>query len=284
MLLFQQQHQRRRASSVVVVSSLMAAIAACCTISLNVLLLLSLATSNHPGAVGAVEGSSRGGGEGGGLSVSSFWKRRWHKNNKNYTPLLFFTVPPGIMPECDAMEKTVRMVEQELGVHVERRDVVRNPANEAVLNQIVASLGSSGQGGGGGGGPQLLQNHGTPPFLYHRESLQSVSISPSSGSSKTKKKTPQHSKINRDRVRAWAKGRLVPPAGPSMQGANDAAALPVLLMPQEDINDDDSINHSEDAVELLEDMALSPEQLRGKRLMQERTDAKARANTKSTKE
>ena len=71
------------------------------------------------------------------------------------------------------MEDAVRQVERELDVRVERMDILRQPANEALLQLIT-------------------QQQRTAPFLYHRESCQSVHLTPAlpgagSGSSKNKK-------------------------------------------------------------------------------------------------
>ena len=80
----------------------------------------------------------------------------WGKKD-TYTPLVFFTVPPGLLPENDAMEKAVRDVERELGVKVERLDILRNPAAEGAMSLLTGK---------------------SPPFLYNRESCQSVDIKP----------------------------------------------------------------------------------------------------------
>ena len=170
---------------------------------------------------------------------------------KQYTPLLFFTVPAGLMAECDAVEQTVREVEKELGVRVARMDVLRNPANEAVL--------------------AVLAQQRTPPFLYHRESCQTISITPTattSGNAKSKKKSMPVA-VDKERIRAWAKGWYLTTTGSMDMGSAGKNAPPVVLQ-QEDT--------AMDQAELLEDMALTPEQLRGKRLMQERTEAKATAD------
>ena len=47
-------------------------------------------------------------------------------STKKYTPLIFFRVPPGLSPECDAMEQSVQEIEGELGIHVDRMDIARN--------------------------------------------------------------------------------------------------------------------------------------------------------------
>lgn len=197
-------------------------------------------------------------------------KNRWFtalqkkkKQSSSYTPLLFFTVPPGLMPECDAVEKTVREIEKELGVTVQRMDVLRNPANEAVLN--------------------LLSQHRSPPFLYHRESCQTVVVAPAAASSsnsrasgggaksKQQQQSPQRMPVavDKERIRAWAKGRyLTKHSGSHTEMSSAGKQAPPIVLEQED--------SAMDQAELLEDMALTPEQLRGKRLMQERTNAKSK--------
>lgn len=100
----------------------------------------------------------------------------WGFSKKSkYTPLLFFTVPSGMIPECDAMERAVRKIEKDVGVRVERLDLLRTPEAEAVLGLLTQK---------------------TPPFLYHRESAQVVHI-PTGGS------------IDLERLRRWTKGRMV---------------------------------------------------------------------------
>jgi len=180
----------------------------------------------------------------------------WRK--KEYTPLLFFKVPHGMLEECDAMERTVSEIERELGVRVERLDVLRHPENQAVL--------------------ELLTQQRTPPFLYHRESCQTVYLTPAAttkggggGDSSSKKKKQQQPPVfvNKDRVRAWAKGRFLTQhsAAAVMDDAATKVKAPVMLPPPED--DDGAM----DQMELLEEMALTPEQREGKRLIQERTQA-----------
>jgi hypothetical protein len=159
---------------------------------------------------------------------------------KKYTPLLFFKVPPGLIPECDAMEKCVRDVELELGVRVERLDILRDPSAEAVL---------------------ALLTQKTPPFLYHRESCQVVHVTPSSGDSS---KADMPIAIDKQRVRAWAKGRLLQAR---REASGKKSATPVVVS-----QEDNSISQDD----LLEDMALTPEQLKGKQLIRERTEAKSK--------
>lgn len=115
-----------------------------------------------------------------GVHIPSFLKK------KEYTPLVFFTTPPGIIDGCDAMEKVVRQVEKELGVRVERLDILRDPKAEAAL---------------------ALLTRRPPPFLYHRESCQVVTL-PSLDGKQTTKDMPTF--VDKERVRAWAKGRHLP--------------------------------------------------------------------------
>jgi hypothetical protein len=58
-------------------------------------------------------------------------ERLLNKKQK-YTSLVFFKVPKDVIPECDAMERIVRQAEQEVGLRVERMDIVRIPAAAAI--------------------------------------------------------------------------------------------------------------------------------------------------------
>jgi hypothetical protein len=157
---------------------------------------------------------------------------------KEYTPLVFFKVPPGLIPECDAMEDCVSQVEKELGVRVERLDILKDPSAEAALG---------------------LLTQRTPPFLYNRESCQVVSTSARPG----EKIDPSMAvRVDKDRVRAWAKGRFLPP---KKSGANIGA--PVVLSQDDKGMDQD---------ELLDDMSLTPLQRKGKEAIKERTEKKAK--------
>jgi len=98
---------------------------------------------------------------------------------KKYSPLLFFTVPKEYSPENDGLEKCVSQVEKELGVRVERLDVMRDPPSQALLGLLTRQ---------------------SPPLLYNRESCQVISF----GGSKP-------ARIDKSRVIAWAKGRYLPP-------------------------------------------------------------------------
>jgi len=94
------------------------------------------------------------------------------KNKKEYTPLLFFKAPKGIIPECDFAEKMVSQIEKELGVKVDRFDVMRDPRARVLYDKLDT------------------QSKQQLPLLYHRESRQSV-----------------FGLTDKNRVRAWAKGR-----------------------------------------------------------------------------
>lgn len=98
------------------------------------------------------------------------------RQRKTYTPLLFFKVPKGTMNECDAMEKSIRSIEKEQGVHVERLDIMRNRAARRLYDKLVEG-----------------DIRSPFPLLYHRESLQRV-----------------YGVADIDYVRSWSKGRLLP--------------------------------------------------------------------------
>jgi Glutaredoxin-like domain (DUF836) len=168
--------------------------------------------------------------------------------------LLFFTLPPGINPVCDATDRVVRQVERELQVRVQRMDILRQPENEAVLLAVAQSLTPPP------GSPQ-------PPFLYHRESRQIYQVATPTVNKKTASSTPTLPFIDKERIRAWAKGRYL---SPSMGGSHRVAAA---AAPNAPVVDDASSGAMEQA-ELMEELSLTPEQLKGKRLMQERTKAK----------
>eukprot|EP00980_Cylindrotheca_fusiformis_P002115 scaffold473_cov132-Cylindrotheca_fusiformis.AAC.20 len=159
---------------------------------------------------------------------------------KEYTPLVFFTVPRDIIPECDEMEKVVSQVERELGVRVERFDILRDPAAEATLSVLTSRR---------------------PPFLYNRESCQVVSVPGSDGT----KAASSSVTIDKERVRAWAKGRFLAP-----KSAKSRA--PKVFAQKE---------NSIDQKELLEDMSLTPEQKSGKEAIKKRTQEKSESLKKS---
>jgi hypothetical protein len=133
--------------------------------------------------------------------------QRPHKN-KHYTPLVYFTVPPGLIPECDAMDKCLSQVEEELDVRVERLDVLRRPEAEAVLTLLTTR---------------------TPPFLYHRESCQVVHV-------------PKGGRVDPSRIRAWAKGRyLVPVAAAAAASSSSQGGPPIVLSQESTAIDQDEL-------------------------------------------
>lgn len=149
----------------------------------------------------------------------------------------------------DALEKSVRQLEKELEVKVERLDVLRSP-EAAVLLSLITQRSAA--------------------FLYHRESLQSIHVptAEAPGGSKTTSKngsgaTTIPAYIDKDRLRAWAKGRYLPTA---------KLESPRRGKPPTVISQDSSALDQE---ELLEDMALTPLQRKGKEAIKERTEAKA---------
>jgi hypothetical protein len=171
------------------------------------------------------------------------------RRRRNYTPLVFFKVPQGNIAECDEMEQVIKQVEQELGVRVERLDIARDPSAAATLN--------------------VLTHHG-PPYLYHRESLQTIFVLDPMGSRKETKleeNSVAMPKIDKDRVRAWAKGRYLPPPGLKF-GLPTSNNAPVLISKEDNAMDQDEL-------EALKDMSLTPEQLQGKQAMKERTAKRA---------
>eukprot|EP00978_Attheya_sp_CCMP212_P031325 scaffold117941_cov60-Attheya_sp.AAC.7 len=111
-------------------------------------------------------------------SVAKAVQKRTGK--KQYTPLLFFTAPKGVSSDVDLTEKKISQLEEELGVTVERLDVMRDRASSA-LNDLVNPF-----------------PDGKLPFLYHRESRQKL--------------VGIESCMDEHRLRAWAKGRWLPPS------------------------------------------------------------------------
>jgi hypothetical protein len=212
---------------------------------LDVLILSLLALSNHAAA------------EKKGLQklLPTFLRR---SKVATYTPLLFFTLPPGINPVCDTTDRVVRQVERELQVHVERLDILRQPENEGVLLAVAQSLSPPP------GSPQ-------PPFLYHRESRQIYQVAVPNANKKTASSTANNIPyIDKERIRAWAKGRYL---SPSIGGGHRVAPAAAPDAPVVD----DATSGAMDQAELMEEMSLTPEQLKGKRLMQERTKARESA-------
>uniref|UniRef100_A0A7S0YB03 Thioredoxin domain-containing protein n=1 Tax=Pseudo-nitzschia delicatissima TaxID=44447 RepID=A0A7S0YB03_9STRA len=169
---------------------------------------------------------------------------------KEYSPLVFFTFPKGYVEECDEMDRIVSEVEQELGVRVERLDIARDPAAQATM--------------------QLLTSQQGPPFLYHRESCQIVTGTPQpKTNSRNAAPEAKPAGIDKSRVRAWAKGRYLPPVGVKLGATSKKSSNAPIVISQED--------NAVDQAELIKESSLTPEQLEGKRAMEERT-AKATAN------
>lgn len=140
------------------------------------------------------------------------------------------------------MESIVSEVERELGVRVERLDVARDPAAQATM--------------------QILTNQQGPPFLYHRESCQVVTGT-SSQTRANQKNEAKLEGIDKSRVRAWAKGRYLPPAGMKLGATSKKSNNAPIVISQED--------NALDQAELIKESSLTPEQLEGKRAMEERT-------------
>ena len=184
-------------------------------------------------------------------------KRVGGMNKKSYTPLVFFTVPKDIIPECDEMEKVIKQVENELGVRVERLDILRDEGAEALLSSLTKR---------------------SPPFLYNRESLQVISIPTGSGPGSSDdeeeegssvNKADIASKINKERVRAWAKGRFLPALSATASGSAKTGGKKPLVLQSED--------NAIDQKELLDEMYMTPSQKSGKEAIQRRTEEKAAA-------
>ena len=196
-----------------------------------------------------------------------------------YTPLIFFTVPKGLSPVCDEMEQMVSQIEHECQVKVERLDVLRHPENEAVLTMVTNSIRTASPTPTTTATNSMIQPQ--PPLLYHRESRQvyQVLAAPtSSTSTKASQATTLKPYIDKERIRAWAKGRYLSPligsgsSGRIIPDANMKSSSTPVVVDRD--NEDTTI-----ADLLLDEMALSPEQLKGKRLMEERTRGKAATAT-----
>ena len=184
-------------------------------------------------------------------AVESALRIPFLSSKKQYTPLVFFKVPKGTIPECDEMEAVVSQVEKDLGVRVERLDVARDPAAQATLALLTKSYG--------------------PPYLYHRESLQTIHVKRDDMSEKQKEEeaSPMGSLIDKSRVRAWAKGRYLPPPGVKFGTPSSSGKAPVL------VGKDDNAMDQEELTEAMKDASLTPEQLAGKEAMKARTKERA---------
>ncbi|CAB9508198.1 expressed unknown protein [Seminavis robusta] len=167
---------------------------------------------------------------------------------KKYTPLIFFTLPKDANPECDAMESVVSQVEKDLGVKVERMDLLRDPSAQALL-ELVGTM---------------------PPLLYNRESCQVYHVpSPRGGGANSNNDQPRKPvRIDRDQVRAWAKGRQVksPP-----RGSASSSNRPMMVSQEDTALDQDELLSNNNI-----DPNLSELQQRGKQAIQERTAAAAK--------
>ncbi len=125
------------------------------------------------------------------------------------------------------MERAVRSLERDIGIRVERLDLLRQPEAEAILGLLTQK---------------------TPPFLYHRESGQSLHV-PTGGNA-----------IDMIRLRAWAKGRMLSsPSGARVSGI--ASRAPTPARQQQELREEE---------DLIENMSLTPTQLEGKQKMKER--------------
>lgn len=183
------------------------------------------------------------------------------KRKESYTPLIFFTSQKGQSPACDKMEEVVTEVEKELGVKVQRLNLSRDE-NAAVTLSLLTSK--------------------PPPFLYHRESLQVIDIpdaenekddaAAGGGKSgggqddddeekKSAKSTAAVASIDKERVRAWAKGRFLPPLGITMQEL--------------------SAGEIAQQADMIEDMTLSPQAKSGKEAIKKRTAAGSSSGRRS---
>lgn len=200
------------------------------------------------------------------------------KTGKKHTPLLFLTVPPGIIPECDAMEAVVRQIERENpDIRVQRLDILRHPENEALLHVLAASATTTSSSGG-----SRSTLSATPPLLYHRESCQTIQIKPSSpaaasgkskSSAESKKIKPPAIYVDKARVRAWARGRIGTQA--AAVGGSHVSRNAIQKNQSPITTTTSSENTDPEAFEMLEDLALTETQRKGKRLIQKRTEKQA---------
>jgi hypothetical protein len=132
------------------------------------------------------------------------------------------------------------IIEKELGVRVERLDILRDPPSQALLGLLTSR---------------------SPPFLYNRESCQVVSIaSPKASNGNEEKRIPVA--VEKDKIRSWAKGRL-----PPRENAGEPSGKSPVVLSREEIAIDQD--------ELLE-MNLTPLQRKGRKAIKERTEEKAK--------
>ena len=219
-----------------------------------------------------------------------FLKGKHHDDTTTYTPLIFFTVPKGLIPVNDEMEQIVSQIELECQVKVQRLDVLRHPENEAVLTMVTNSIRTASPTPTTITTTSSVSNSASmiqpqPPLLYHRESRQvfQVLTTPTSSSSATSKvsstATTVTPYVDKELIRAWAKGRYLSPfiggsrTTTTMQYDTKSNIKSPVVVNNNNVEEDDMDNNSNIEL-LLDEMALSPEQLKGKRLMEERTRAK----------
>jgi len=153
-------------------------------------------------------------------------------SRKKYTPLIFFKLPRGTSPQCEAMEKVVREIEKELNVKVDRMDVGRDMAAGSLFT--LCSKGAS-----------------LPPVLYHRESRQIIALQTAKEGGKP------NMNIDKERVRAWARGRRLPEFAVN----KEIGSAPVVLESEED--------------EFLVEADMTPLQRKGKDAIKKRTEKKS---------
>lgn len=173
------------------------------------------------------------------ISLSTPVHARWKLpfiRPKPYTPLIFLKQPDD--PDVEAAERMVRRLERETGVRVERLDLSRQPEAQALLEVLNESF-------------HMVGDY-EMPVLYHRESRQLMRGS---------------AEITEERVRAWAKGRLL---------RVEKTVKPKTVAAPSEVPKFVGTKEREEQEELLqqiEEMALTQQQREGKQLIQERTEA-----------
>merc|ERR1719491_1177661 len=110
------------------------------------------------------------------FTEANIWGKILRKKPQ-YTPLLFFKLPKGQLDASDEMEKIVSEIEKDLGVRVQRFDILRDRFARKLYEKI-----------------DEIEFVGDVPLLYHRESRQSI-----------------YGTDDKVRVKAWAKGRWLAP-------------------------------------------------------------------------
>jgi len=158
------------------------------------------------------------------------------KTYSAYTPLLFFKVPKGTMDACDKMETIIKSLEKEEKIKVQRLDIMRDRAARKLYEKLVEG------------------NLRSPfPLLFHRESLQRVYGCPD----------------DRDLVRSWCKGRLLPEE--KQCGDEEEVAVSGGTGVEDGDEDDKDVMDMED-LEMEMDAELTPMQRRGKEAMKRRME------------